>query len=102
MQVMLAYILTSVMYFIQLFIDRIILTTKQPRYRERIVKILDNNTTEEYIENYCFEHNISQKVAETVYLYLHNKIEDVSDILEKDNSTILRRIKKFVNEGELQ
>lgn len=101
LQVSLAYVLTSIAFFVQYYLDTRTLKSSKPKYRERITKLLNNNLDEDYIDDYCIKHNISLKTSETVYLYLHNKLEDVSQILEIDNSTILRRVKNFINSTEL-
>lgn len=70
---------------------------KKNTNRQLIIDILGaNNLDEESIEKYCVSKGIP-KLSETIYLFLNNTMEDVSDILEIDMSTITRRIKKFID-----
>ena len=65
--------------------------------RQKIISILgENNLNEEYIEELCIKMGLNNKISETVYLYLNNKIDDVSSILEIDNATVTRRINTFI------
>lgn len=70
---------------------------KKNTNRQIIIDILGvNNLDEESIEKYCVSKGIP-KLSETIYLFLNNTMEDVSEILEIDMSTITRRIKKFID-----
>ena len=70
---------------------------KKNTNRQLIIDILGaNNLDEESIEKYCVSKGVP-KLSETIYLFLNNTMEDVSDILEIDMSTITRRIKKFID-----
>ena len=70
---------------------------KKNTNRQLIIDILGaNNLDEESIEKYCVSKGIP-KLSETIYLFLNNTMEDVSEILEIDMSTITRRIKKFID-----
>lgn len=69
---------------------------KKNTNRQLIIDILGaNNLDEESIEKYCVSKGVP-KLSETIYLFLNNTMEDVSEILEIDMSTITRRIKKFI------
>lgn len=70
---------------------------KKNTNRQLIIDILGaNNLDEESIEKYCVSKGVP-KLSETIYLFLNNTMEDVSEILEIDMSTITRRIKKFID-----
>ena len=70
---------------------------KKNTNRQLIIDILGaNNLDEESIEKYCVSKGVP-KLSETIYLFLNNTIEEVSEILEIDMSTITRRIKKFID-----
>ena len=64
--------------------------------REQVLNILNGNIKEEEIENICIVNNINIEIAETVYLYLTNSKDKVSDILGIDPSTVIRRVKRFI------
>ena len=67
--------------------------------RQIIIEILGNdNLDEESIERYCVSKGIP-KLSETIYLFLNNTLEETADILDVDNSTITRRIKRFIEVG---
>ena len=88
--------------FILHYIKELIDNQKVPKMfyekplREQILQILNSKITEEEIENICILNNVNIEVAETVYLYLTNSKDKVSDILEIDPSTVIRRIKRFI------
>lgn len=70
---------------------------KKNTNRQLIIDILGaNNLDEESIEKYCISKGVP-KLSETIYLFLNNTMEEVSEILEIDMSTITRRIKKFID-----
>ena len=64
--------------------------------REQIVEILGDDLSEERIEWLCLECGLSTKVSETVFLYLTNSKDDVADILEIEGTTVIRRLKRFI------
>ena len=64
--------------------------------REQIIEILGDNLSEEDIEKICLKHNINSKVSETVFLYLDNSKDDVAAILDIESSTVIRRLKRFI------
>lgn len=64
--------------------------------REQILEILDGKITEEEIDTICIMNNINLKVSETVFLYLTNSKDTVSEILDIDPSTVIRRLKTFI------
>ena len=100
--IIITYIDTEILYHIQDYIDlkaivRKINENKTKTYRQRILAIVPNN--ESKIDKLCKSFAISE-LAETIYLYLNNTIEETSDILQIDTSTINRRIKKFLKTVE--
>ena len=66
---------------------------KKKKKRQRIIEIVNND--EESIDKVCKELGLID-LSETVYLYLNNTIEDVSDILQIDTTTVTRRINRFL------
>ena len=66
---------------------------KKKKKRQRILEIVNND--EEAIDKICKELGLID-LSETIYLYLNNTIEDVSDILQIDTTTVTRRINRFL------
>lgn len=52
------------------------------RLREQIIDILEEDLSEEHINEICRVKGINPKVAETVYLYIDNSKDEVADILD--------------------
>ena len=69
--------------------------------RARIIKLLKGKVSEEQIDRFCMKNEINPKVAETIYLYLNNSIEDVAEILEVSNATIAKRVAGFITTCEI-
>lgn len=69
------------------------------KLREQILDILDGNITEDAINEFCIKKGIHLKVSETVFLYLTNSKTEVSDILEIDRRTVIRRLNKFIEKA---
>lgn len=69
------------------------------KLRDQIIDILGDNLDEEYITNYCLHLGLNTKIAETVFLYLDNSKDDVADILDIQGTTVIRRIKKFIEKA---
>ena len=55
--------------------------------------------TEEEIESFCLQKGINSKVSETVFLYLTNSKDDVADILGIEGTTVIRRLKRFIEKA---
>lgn len=72
------------------------------RLREQIIEILGNKISEERIEELCRKHGMNSKIAETVYLYLDNSKDEVADILGIEGTTVIRRLKKFIEKTTSQ
>ena len=65
-----------------------------------IIDILGkDNLDEEYIEKMCNKLGLIH-ISETIYLFLHNTIEETAEILDVDISTITRRITKFIEKSK--
>ena len=64
--------------------------------RNKILKILNNNTSQEYIFEYCKNNGLKQNIADTIDLFLSNTMQETSEILDVDISTIKRRINYFI------
>ena len=69
------------------------------KLREQVIDILGYKLDEESIEEFCIQRGINLKIAETVYLYLTNTKEEVADILEIEGTTVIRRVKKFIEKA---
>ena len=66
------------------------------RLREQLLDILGDKISEEEILELSTKNGIHPNVAETVFLYLTNSKDDVADILDIDPTTVIRRLKKFI------
>ncbi len=67
--------------------------------RRQLIDIIgEDNLNEDYIEDLCIKHGLNEKYAETVYLYLTNTLEETALILDTNNSTITRRLNRFIKE----
>ena len=93
--ILFAYLINTISYFVRDYLDlkkRKNLKTK----RMKVIDILgDDNLDEESIEKYCVSIGYPD-LSESVYLFINNKLEDTAEILGVDNSTITRRINKFL------
>lgn len=69
------------------------------KLREQVIEILGDDLTEEKIEDFCLRKGIHPNVAETVFLYLTNSKDDVADILDIDGTTVIRRVKRFIQKA---
>ena len=69
------------------------------KLRDQVIDILGDNLDEEYITNYCLHLGLNTKIAETVFLYLDNSKDDVADILDVQGTTVIRRVKKFIEKA---
>ena len=72
------------------------------RLREQILDILGDKISEEEITEFCKLKAISPKIAETVYLYLDNSKDDVAAILDVQGTTVIRRLKKFIEKATIR
>lgn len=69
------------------------------KLRDQVIDILGDNLDEEYITNYCLHLGLNTKIVETVFLYLDNSKDDVADILDIQGTTVIRRVKKFIEKA---
>lgn len=67
--------------------------------REEIIDILGGDVSKEHILEVCDNRGIKYDVGETVYLYMSNSKEGVADTLLIDGSTVIRRVKRFINKA---
>lgn len=91
------YLINMISYYVRDYSD-----IKHPKKKKKntnrqiIIDILgENNLSEESIEKFCVAKGVP-KLAETIYLFLNNTLEETSEILDVDNSTITRRINSFI------
>ena len=90
----------KVLYYIKDYFDMKYTLYKHEKvknYRARILAIVPNN--EAKIEKLCTSYAL-RGIAETIYLYLNNTIEETAAILEIDSATVNRRVRKFLNTVE--
>lgn len=64
--------------------------------RAKIIKHLKGKISEEQIDRFCMKNEINPKIAETIYLYLNNPIEDVAEILDISEATVSKRVQSFL------
>lgn len=69
------------------------------KLREQILDILGDRLSEDEINDFCTKRGIHPKVAETVFLYLTNSKDEVADILDIEGTTVIRRLKKFIEKA---
>ena len=72
------------------------------RLREQIVEILGDDISEQRIEELRKKYGMNSKISETVYLYLDNSKDEVADILGIEGTTVIRRLKKFIEKTTSQ
>ncbi len=72
------------------------------KLRDHIIEILGDRLSEEEIEKLCLQHGMNSKIAETVYLYLNNSKDEVADLLDIQGTTVIRRLKKFIEKTTSQ
>lgn len=95
------FILTSCSYHYRDYLDIKAMKNNQVPYRQKVIKALGNNLSESYIYEYCTKLGFyDDYIAETIHLFLNNKVEVVAEVLNIEVSTVYRRIKKFLNHTE--
>ena len=87
-----------VAYLYQDYIDLKSRNKKIKHNRDKIIELLNGDVSQEHIFDYCKSRGIKDEVADTIDLFLHNKIEDVCEILDISDTTLKRRIKLFLKE----
>ena len=87
-----------VAYLYQDYIDLKSRNKKVKHNRDKIIELLNGDVSQEHIFEYCKSRGIKDEVADTIDLFLHNKIEDVCEILDISDTTLKRRIKLFLKE----
>lgn len=99
--VILTYLMTTGSFYIRDYLDiKFPSKKKKNSNRKIIIDILgQDNLSEECIEMYCNKIGLIN-ISETIYLFLNNTLEDTAEILGVDNSTITRRINKFIKESK--
>ena len=96
--VILTYFINLIFYYVRDYLDiKYPKKKKKNTNRQAIINILgDDKLSEEDITDFCVKLGCPN-LGETIYLFLNNTLDDTADILEVDNSTITRRINKFIN-----
>ena len=72
---------------------------KDKKKREKIIEILGYDTSQEHIFEFCRSKGIVDKVADAVDLYLSTTLQEASNLLGVDISTVKRRIDSFINKS---
>ena len=79
------------------FIRKMIAKGKHNSKRKKLIEIIgEDNINEDYIEDLCTKKGLNYKYSETVYLYLTNTLEETALILDTNNSTVTRRLNRFI------
>ena len=73
---------------------------KKETKREAIIRILNNDLSQEYIFEYCKSVGLKECIAKTINLYLSNTLQETSDELYVDLATVKRRIDKFIESAK--
>lgn len=96
--VILTYFINLTSYYVRDYLDiKYPKKKKKNTNRQAIINILGaDNLSEEYITDFCVKIG-KPNLAETIYLFLNNTLEETANILDVDNSTIIRRINNFIN-----
>ena len=93
--ILFTFLINTISYYVRDYLD-IRNKKKLKNKRQIIIDILgSDNLDEESIEKYCTKIGFPN-LSESIYLFINNKLEDVADILGVDNSTITRRVNKFI------
>lgn len=74
---------------------------KHQRYRSYIVETLQKNLGDDYLNEdliikYCISLGLTEPIAEVVYLYITNTKTETAELLGISDTTVVRRIKKFL------
>lgn len=64
--------------------------------RDRIIEVLDGNTSKEHILEYCKRNGIREDVGETVDLFLRKTINEVCEEQYLSETAVKKRIKIFI------
>lgn len=74
---------------------KILLPLQNQSKKDKIIAILKGKVLEEEIEDFCIKIGLP-KLSETIYLFLNNTLDETANILDVENSTITRRINRFI------
>lgn len=96
--VLIGLILGYLTYLVQDYIDLKNRNKKFKHNRDKIIELLNGDVSQDHIFDYCKSNGIKDEVADTIDLFLHNKINDVCEILDISDTTLKRRIKLFLKE----
>lgn len=96
--VLIGLILGYLTYLVQDYIDLKYRNKKFKHNRDKIIELLNGDVSQDHIFDYCKSNGIKDEVADTIDLFLHNKINDVCEILDISDTTLKRRIKLFLKE----
>lgn len=96
--VLIGFVISYLAYIVQDYIDLKERNKKVKSNRDKIIELLNGDTSQDNIFLLCRNNGLKDDVANSVDLFLTNTLEETSEILEVDVRTIQRRIKKFIEE----
>lgn len=96
--VLVSFILCLKLYVIDYIAER--LKPKiQKHNRDRIIMVLNGDTSKEHILEYCKRNGILEEVGETVDLFLRKKLTDVCKEQYLCETAVKKRIRLFIENG---
>ena len=96
--VLIGFLISYIAYLVQDYIDLKERNKKVKSNRDKIIELLNGDTSQDNIFLLCRNSGLKDDVANSVDLFLTNTLEETAEILEVDVRTIQRRIKKFIEE----
>lgn len=66
--------------------------------RQKIIKILNKDTSKEHISKLCRDNGLTQNTAKVVDLFLDKTMEEVAEEMDIDVRTVQRKINAFIEE----
>ena len=93
--VLVSFILCLILYMIDYIASR--LKPKIIKHnRDRIIEVLDGNTSKQHILEYCKRNGIREEVGETVDLFLRKTINEVCEEQYLSETAVKKRIRLFI------
>ncbi len=77
-------------------VDQQVIEPDKRHLREQLYDILGEDLSEENVNRIGKHFHINDKVIETTYLYLDNSKNEVANILDIEPSTVIRRVKRYI------
>ena len=92
---LISFTLCLILYIID-YVIVLIKPKEAKRNRDRIIEILNGDTSKEHILLICRNNGLKEDIADTVDHYLNTTIEKASEKLNIDTKTVQRKIKRFI------